>query len=182
MADIYPIKEDLEEVPYSEIVVYNLLEKLSKNFTVFHSVQWVKRGSKWKSTWKENDFLILNPNLGALVLEVKGGDIQVENGVFKQINTRTEEENILDPKKKNDPLSQAIDGVYHYRRLIDRIAPDLSDRFPVEAAVWFSTCDISGVRNKFPLKYREISDAVLGFSDFDRGVQAIYDIFNFYGS
>ena len=43
MANIYPIKEDLEEVPYSEIRVYDLLESLGNNFTVFHSVQWVKK-------------------------------------------------------------------------------------------------------------------------------------------
>ena len=62
--------------------VYELLEQLDNHFTVFHSVQWVKRGHKWKSTWKENDFLILNKTLGALVLEVKGGDIRVRGGVF----------------------------------------------------------------------------------------------------
>lgn len=57
MARIYPVKEDLSEVPYSEMRVYELLEQLDNHFTVFHSVQWVKRGHKWKSTWKENDFL-----------------------------------------------------------------------------------------------------------------------------
>ena len=182
MANIYPIKEDLEEVPYSEIRVYDLLESLGNNFTVFHSVQWVKKGNKWKSTWKENDFLILNPKLGALVLEVKGGDIVYKNCVFQQINTNTKEVNILNPEKKNDPLSQAIDGVYHYRKLLDRISSDLSDRFPIEAAVWFSTCDIKEKINSFPLKYREISGAIMGNEDFAKKGQAIYDIFDFYNS
>ena len=182
MAHIYPIKEDLEEVPYSEIRVYDLLESLGNNFTVFHSVQWVKKGNKWKSTWKENDFLILNPKLGALVLEVKGGDIIYKNCVFQQINTNTKEVNILNPEKKNDPLSQAIDGVYHYRKLLDKISPDLSDRFPIEAAVWFSTCDIKEKINSFPLKYREISGAIMGNEDFAKKGQAIYDVFDFYGS
>ena len=80
MAQMYPVKEDLAEVPYSEIRVYDLLSSLGENFTIFHSVQWVKRGSKWKSTWKENDFLVLNRNLGGLVLEVKGGDIECKGG------------------------------------------------------------------------------------------------------
>lgn len=182
MAQIYPIKEDLSEVPYSEIRVYELLEQLGHNFTVFHSVQWVKRGNKWKSTWKENDFLILNKTLGALVLEVKGGDIQVHGGIFHQINTATREVNILNPDKKNDPLSQAIDGIYHYRKVIDRIAPDLSDRFPIEAAVWFSTCEVKNKIANFPLKYREVSGAVLGNEDFAKKGQAIYDIYKFYGS
>ncbi len=182
MAQIYPFKEDLSEVPYSEVKVYNLLEKLGNNFTVFHSVQWVKRSSKWKSTWKENDFLILNKRLGALVLEVKGGERTVHGGNFHQMNTATNEIKILKPEKKNDPLSQAIDGIYHYRNLLDRIAPDLSDRFPIEAAVWFSMCNIKDKLPKFPLKYREISGAILGNEDFNKADQAIYSVFDFYGS
>lgn len=182
MAQMYPIKEDLEEVPYSEIRVYELLSTLGDNFTIFHSVQWVKKGSKWKSTWKENDFLILNPNLGVLVLEVKGGDIECRGGVFHQINTETGEENIFDPQKKKDPLSQAIDGIYHYRKLIDNISNDLSDRFPIEAAAWFSTCKVRDKISQFPLKYREVSGAVLGDEDFAKGKQAIYDVFDFYAN
>ena len=182
MAQMYPIKEDLEEIPYSELRVYDVLSTLGEGFTVFHSVQWVKRGNKWKSTWKENDFLILNRKLGALVLEVKGGDISIEGGVFHQTNTETGEVSVLDPQKKKDPLSQAIDGVYHYRDVIDNIKKDLSDRFPIEAAVWFSTCPINQKRASFPLKYREADGAVLGEEDIQKNKTAIYDVFNFYGN
>lgn len=182
MADIFPIKEDLSDVPYSEMRVYEALSELGENFTIFHSVQWVKKGNKWKSTWKENDFLILNKNLGALVLEVKGGEIECHGGVFHQKNTITNEINELNPNKKNDPLSQAIDGIYHYRRLLNTISPDLEDRFPIEAAVWFSTSEIQGKINKFPLKYREASGAILGDESFSKGPQAIYDVFEFYSS
>lgn len=182
MANIFPIKEDLTDVPYAEIRVYDELAKLSDTFTIFHSVQWVKRGHKWKSTWKENDFLILNKNLGALVLEVKGGEIKCSGGVFQQINTHTREVSILDPAKKNDPLSQAIDGIYHYRNLINKISPGLDNRFPIEAAVWFSASKVETLMEKFPLKYREASGAILGDEHFKKGAQAIYDVYNFYGS
>lgn len=180
MAQIYPQKEDLTDVPYSEIRVYENLAELGNGFYIFHSVQWVKRGSKWKSTWKENDFLILNKNLGALVLEVKGGDIECHGGVFHQINTETHEVSVLNPEKKNDPLSQAIDGIYHYRKVIDTISSDLSDRFPIEAAVWFPNADVGEKMSSFPLKYREVSGAVLGNEHFSKGKQAIYDVFEFY--
>ena len=129
MATIFPQKEDLTGLPYSELRVYELLEKLPSTYYVFHSVQWVKKNNKWASTWKENDFLILNKSLGGLVLEIKGGDIECHGGVFHQINTATKELSILDPDKRNDPLSQAIDGVYHYRKLFDKISENLSDRF-----------------------------------------------------
>lgn len=65
--------------------------------------------------------MIINRNLGALVLEIKGGDIEYTGTVFHQINTQTEEVSVLDPKKKKDPLSQAIDGAYHYRRVFEKI-------------------------------------------------------------
>ena len=180
MAQIYPIKEDLSELPYSEMRVYDALSKLGDEFYIFHSVQWVKRGNKWKSTWKENDFLILHKKLGAIVLEIKGGDIECHGTVFHQINSKTNEVSILNPEKKNDPLSQAIDGVYHYRKVIDTITPNLSDRFPIEAAVWFPNVNISDKISSFPLKYREVSGAVLGNEHFNKEKQFIYDIFNFY--
>lgn len=182
MAHIYPQREDLTGLPYSEMRVYEALEKLPNTFYIFHSVQWIKRGSKWKSTWKENDFLILNKSLGAVVLEIKGGDIEFKGGIFRQINTETKEVSILNPDKKNDPLSQAIDGIYHYRKLINEITSDLDNRFPIEAAVWFSSSDIRKQIPSFPLKYREVSGAILGNEDFQKGTQAIYDLFDFYDS
>ena len=189
MATIYPTKEDLSELPYAEFTVYEALERLGKNFYIFHSVQWLKKTKKWASTWKENDFLILNRNLGALVLEVKGGDIEYKGTVFHQINTQTQEVAILDPKKKKDPLSQAIDGAYHYRNVIEKICRAtreklaLDDRFPVEVAVCFPSCEITEEKfRKFPLAYREIRPAVLDINSLKRGPQAIYDIFEFYGS
>ena len=181
-AQIFPIKEDISEMPYSEFQVYEMLEKLDEKFVVFHSVQWLKKSNKWKSTWKENDFLILHRNLGAIVLEVKGGEIEYSGTVFHQINTQTHDVSVLDPKKKKDPLSQAIDGVYHYRKLFDTICPDLDNRFPVEAAVCFPSCKIETKRDKFPLAYREASGAVLGIEDLEKGPQVIRDVFDFYGS
>ena len=182
MAHMYPSKEDLSDVPFSELRVYELLSSLDNGFTVFHSVQWVKRGSKWKSTWKENDFLILHKKLGGLVLEVKGGNIECHGGVFHQKNSATGEVSILNPAKKNDPLSQAVDGIYHYRKLLDSLVPDLSDRFPIEAAVWFSTCSIKVKMSSFPLKYREISGAILGDEDFACKGQAVQKVFDFYSN
>ena len=187
-AQMFPIREDLSDLPYAEQVVYDALSNLNDKFYVFHSVQWLKKTKKWAATWKENDFLILNRNLGGLVLEVKGGDIQYTGTVFKQINTQTGEANDLDPKKKKDPLSQAIDGVYHYRNLLEKLhrATDtklaLDDRFPIEAAVWFSGSEIGEKMKSFPLAYREAEQAVLDIKSFEKGPQAIYDIFDFYGS
>lgn len=181
-AMMFPQKEDITDLPFSEKAVYEFLEKLGNSYIVFHSVQWMKRSNKWKSTWKENDFLILNRKLGALVLEVKAGDIVYRDGAFNQINTTTNEVHILSDKKRNDPLSQAIDGIYHYRQALSNIAHDLDSRFPIEAAVWFSSCELKNRIQRFPIAYREASGAVLGYEAFSKGTQVIYDVFDFYGS
>lgn len=123
-AMMYPQKEDITDLPFSERAVYEFLEKLGDGYVIFHSVQWMKRSNKWKSTWKENDFLILHRKLGALVLEVKGGDIAYRSGAFNQINQATTEVRILSEKKRNDPLSQAIDGIYQFAKIVDMIAAD----------------------------------------------------------
>lgn len=46
MANIYPIKEDLSEVPFAELKVYEALEKLGKNFYIFHLCSVAKENKK----------------------------------------------------------------------------------------------------------------------------------------
>ena len=52
-AIMYPQKEDITDLPFSEREVYDFLEKLGDGYIIFHSVQWVKRSNKWRSMWKE---------------------------------------------------------------------------------------------------------------------------------
>lgn len=177
---MYPKLDDLSDIPESEKSVFEFLSKLNDDFYVFYSVQWALKKHNWKTTWKENDFLILNKKLGMLVLEVKGGEIHYKDGVFHQINHLTREETILDEKKKNDPLSQAIDGIYHYRKLFDKIEYNFHNRFPVEAVVCFSGSEIGEKITTFPLKYREVSRAILDAKDLDLGAKRLYEVFDFY--
>lgn len=186
MAKIFPVKKELIDIPYAELVVYDLLAKLDDTFTVFYSVIWNSKNYKKASVWRENDFLICSKKYGVLVLEVKGGNIKYRDGVFHQINSNNGEIHYLDPKKRNDPLTQAKDGVYHYRNLLDDIEPEkidkysLKERFPIEAAVWFPICDLNSKYDEFPLGYREVWPAILGFEDIQKGPRAVSEIFKFY--
>ena len=180
MAKIFPELKDFTNIPYAEKLVYEFLKNLGDEFTVFYSVQWCNSYRKWNTTWKENDFLILHKKRGILVLEIKGGDIQIENGEFCQINTFTKEKRIL--RFDKDPLSQAIDGTHHYRGLLDRIQKNLSKRFPVEAAVGFPSCEVKSQKKNFPDKYQNVFKAVLDYEDFNKKEkeETIYDVFEFY--
>ncbi len=61
----------------AELLLYEAFEKLSDSFTVLHAVKWFARTL---GTVGEIDFLIAHPDHGVLIMEVKGGDIRIENG------------------------------------------------------------------------------------------------------
>ncbi|MCC6972761.1 MAG: NERD domain-containing protein [Anaerolineae bacterium] len=61
----------------AELALYDAFEKLPEPFTVLHAVKWFARTL---GTVGEIDFLIAHPDLGVLIMEVKGGLIRVEQG------------------------------------------------------------------------------------------------------
>ena len=181
-SNIFPKKEFLDEMPYAERVVYDFMANLDNSFHIFYSVRWVKPKRNKNYIWKENDFLILSKTLGALVLEVKGGDITSDGLNIYQTNKDTYETSVLSPERRKDPLSQAIDGVYHYREIISDLDETLKDRFVVEPAVWFPGCNVKSIINKFPRMYREAQEIVLDNSSFNLGQTAIERIYKFYNA
>ncbi len=82
----------------AELALYEAFEKLPEPFTVLHSVKWFARS---RGTIGEIDFLIAHPDHGVLVMEVKGGSISIEQGVWYSTGYtgRT--------NKINDPCEQA---------------------------------------------------------------------------
>lgn len=182
MAKMFPKLDDIGILPYSEKIVYKALMNLPDTFIVFHSVQWFNQGVK-KSIWKENDFLIISQKYGMLVLEVKGGDIEYKEGIFIQTNKQTNQKTILSEKKHNDPLTQAIDGKYHYRDLIKEILNGEMFKFNIDACVCFSGCNVKNNIDMFPLKYREVKDAILDYesikkNSFELEIKKVYEFYN----
>jgi len=75
-----------------EKTVYSMLEDgLPDDFTVIHSLPWlsaaVRRVDAAAAPTGEIDFLVLHPELGALVLEVKSGRYRVDGTVFVLIRS-----------------------------------------------------------------------------------------------
>lgn len=111
MVKKYPSNEEelrrhRESVPLSELKFYQIIDALNDNWYIWHSVRWnehktVKSG--------EADYLIFNPQLGFIVLEVKGGIISVEDGIFYTTNTKTYQKF----KLSTDPFSQAETSMHH---------------------------------------------------------------------
>lgn len=59
----------------AERKVYDALSVLSKKYLVFYSVSWQSRDPKLGVKDGEADFVVVHPDQGILILEVKGGEI-----------------------------------------------------------------------------------------------------------
>ncbi|MEE9379000.1 MAG: NERD domain-containing protein [Candidatus Lokiarchaeia archaeon] len=106
---IEEMKGRRERVPASEIKFYEVIEDLSDDWHVWHSIRWDKKRG---TGFGEADFLLFNPNYGFLVIEVKGGIITLENNNFYTTNTITGKKIALD----TDPFDQAENSTRHILR------------------------------------------------------------------
>ena len=149
MARMYPQElsnEKRRSIPsYAEIVFYDALAtSLSDEWTVFFSIPWQQRTSKGgKSKDGETDFIVAHPDLGALVIEVKGGQIRFDGDLQSWVTT---DANGID--HKISPFEQARRCKHSLRNYLT--AEDDEDRgFPkssIHDAVAFpqSRCDVTG--------------------------------------
>ena len=120
MAKIYPerLPESVLQYPgrAAECKVYTALASLSSAYLVFYSVAWQARCPGWGAQDGEADFVVVHPQRGVLVLEVKGGGIAYDASLDQWYST--------DRKgKKNpikDPIEQARQGHHTlYDKLCD---------------------------------------------------------------
>ncbi len=166
MAKMFPpVREILgDDVPLAERLVYESLEHLPNEYIVFHSVQWTKQHKNKNFTWKENDFVIVHPKRGIIVMEVKGGLIKCQNGVMYQQNQKTGEWNQI--KEGSDPYTQAKKGMFYYREVFEPKIFNMVERLPFMTAVWFPGAKI-GPETQLPSNYKEIEFAILDSEDLE---------------
>lgn len=119
MAQMYPetLPSDVLQDPKrrAEVRVYDALKRdLDATFHVFYSVAWVFRQQYGAATDGEADFVILHPDGGVLVLEVKGGGVSMDGrtGTWSTIDRNQTKHAI------KNPFEQAKNGKY---RLLEKI-------------------------------------------------------------
>lgn len=119
MAHMYPeTLEGLEVQSHAEIKLFEAFrQQLSDHFSVIHSVAWLGiRRPGAPPADGEADFVILHPNMGVLVLEVKGGTIGFDsNHGWYSIRRDGLEVNI------KDPFSQVRRNKYALRDKIESL-------------------------------------------------------------
>src|SRR3954447_25634499 len=98
--------------PGSEQRVFAVLRQLSDDWTVFHSVGWQSERHGRQGDG-EADFLLLHRK-GLLVLEVKGGSIDIHDGQW-----------MSNAKSIRDPFQQALDSRKALQRYVLEKIPDV---------------------------------------------------------
>ena len=160
MAFMIPCECDLSRRPMSEQVVFETIKKkLSDDWYVFHSFDYVTRDLNKKRWDGEIDFLLYHPQKGILVIEVKGGTIAYCNGQWYQ------EERLI------DPVEQAKRNKYAVMRLLqDSLQRDIPVKFA--HAVCFPAC---GEQEIWPAEARGIVLTGAGLSYIEQFASKILD-------
>lgn len=78
MATMFPSRlPDEPDISYAERVLFSAFKnQLDNSYHVYHSFHWTENSG----TPREIDFIVFNPAIGFAVLEVKGGEILLEDG------------------------------------------------------------------------------------------------------
>ncbi len=127
-------------------VARKLVDQLPNNVLVYHSYPWLRadrndRTGKVTLHEGEADFLILWPEMGLLVLEVKGGTIGYESDCrrwFRKLDGGRE-------KDIQDPFEQARKNMYEVvDKIKDRLYGGKNPNFSFGYAVVFPDCTYSG--------------------------------------
>lgn len=128
MARYIGLKED-EPKEDSERRVAIALRSLPDDWIVLHHVCWQsKRGGRQGDG--EADFVVLHPKRGLLVLEVKGGGVEIHDGRWSSINRRGERNDIKNPYEQATASKHALLGWLSEHGLAGRIRIGHAVAFP----------------------------------------------------
>jgi hypothetical protein len=114
-----------------ELDIFGILDnKLDNKFTVYHSFHW--HSELAPKRFGESDFIVLNKELGALIIEVKGGEVVIDKRKWTQKNRYTQE--IVDI----DPIGQVRNSQLTLFHQIKKEILKEGENFIVGSAIWLT--------------------------------------------
>lgn len=138
-----------------EMLLYEKLEKLPPQYTVFYSIHWSDKKRNHQSSrsshvvWGEADFTVFHPEYGLVVIEAKDGLIHVNgNREWVQENRNTGAQKII------SPIEQAEKSKYKFIELF-RAAFGGDCPWYCCSAVWFTTASRRDIAGDLPPAYQE---------------------------
>jgi hypothetical protein len=136
MAQMHPVNGPKGGTPSNaERHLYRLMRDLPEHWHVIHNVGRLTKVGRGKPIEGEIDFLIINPDRGILVLEVKGGRIAYDDATGKWTTTdRDNKTHALRPS----PFNQVSASLHFLKEFIERTPELKGQTYPLGRAVWFS--------------------------------------------
>ena len=172
MARMYPDKPLGTTASNAERkVFYALKDLLSDDYTVLHSVPvYLKENQGSKMLNGELDFLILHPEKGMLIVEVKGGGISrdASTGRWSTVDSKGETHTIKDPFEQGKKYAYAISN------LVEREKTTRKYDYPFFHAVWFPDVETTGSSLGISDNLHMIT---LGKQDLDQTATAVPRVF-----
>lgn len=158
----------------AEELVFGLLGKqLDNDWCVVYSAHWVCRRDGGRGmTEGETDFILIHPRQGVLFLEVKGGELRVENGEWISRDRQGRDHPI------GDPGAQASRGRHEFVRRAEGLPDWGHQRWRHGHAVLFPHCVTAGIHLGTNLP----RDIVLDARDLDQLAVAIPRVLKYYGT
>lgn len=132
MAKVLP-RQPIDTSSRAELRMREILARLPAKWRVLHSVSW-QSPVRGRPADGEADFVLVHPDYGILVVEVKGGGIRVTDGEW----TSRDRDGIIHEIK--DPFDQAVKSKYALMRFLSERLGQL--RFPIEHAVALPDVDV----------------------------------------
>lgn len=135
----------------AEFKVYDALARqLSDEWYVFYSRTWtwVEKSSRLRT--RETDFIIAHPKCGIVLLEVKGGRIEVEDGQWLSTDRHGNRWEI-------SPYEQVAIATLALERRLDEERPNPFRHYRFSTAVCFPDVDISANLSVLEAKHRRIT-------------------------
>jgi hypothetical protein len=136
MAKMFPPHgPDQECQSLAEKELYTLLKaQLDNHFYVIHSAWWHAEDEQGRPQDGEADFMIIHPDYGVLIIEVKGSAIDYRSREWFQLNRKTQQWN----KIGEDPQRQARKSKYALRQILRKnFRLHSLKECPIGYAVWF---------------------------------------------
>lgn len=125
MAKVLP-QQAIDTRSAAELRMRTILERLPAKWRVIHSVSWQSPSGRRQADG-EADFVMIHPDHGVLVVEVKGGGIRTTEGAWFSVDRHGTEHEI------KNPFEQAKSSKYALLRFLSGRMDKVT--FPIEHAV-----------------------------------------------
>lgn len=155
-----------------EKIVYEAFQTLPDHCIIFHSFAWTEEENKSFRKQGETDFLIYDPTRGILVIEVKSGEIKVENEEWFQTGS--------DGRRRlmhKNPYFQAEESKFYIlKQILERKLPK-GEKCPINTCLFFPQLVFQRANLPSYLKRDFILDNT-NLPNINKGIDRVYNFYN----